>query len=61
MSIVLAELGGDDQAARLLGLALFLPLIGEALSSLATVAALGALIRTAARPAGLARLGHAPS
>jgi hypothetical protein len=61
MSIVLAELGGDARASRLLGLALFLPLIGEALSSLATVAALGALIRTAARPAGLARLGHASS
>jgi hypothetical protein len=59
MTIVLVELGGDARAARLLGLALFLPVVGEALSSLATVAALGALIRTAARPAAIARLGPA--
>jgi len=61
MSIVLAELGGDAKAARLLAFALFLPIVGEALSSLATVAALGALIRTVARPAGLGRLGHVSS
>ena len=52
MSIVLAELGGDARAARLLGFGLFLPIVGEALSSLATVAALGALIRTAAVTGG---------
>lgn len=49
IAILQRELGGGPSAARLLGVGLFLPGIGEIVASLATVLALGSLIRTIAR------------
>ncbi len=51
IAVVLHELGHDPRAPRLIGMTLFLPLIGEAVASLVVIVALGGMIRTAARPA----------
>jgi hypothetical protein len=50
IAVVLDELGREPSAPRLIAISLFLPLIGEAVASLALVLALGGAIRSLARP-----------
>lgn len=53
VAVLLRELGDEARATRLLGVTLFLPVVGEIVASLATIVALGAATRTVARPHAL--------
>ena len=59
IAVVLDAFGHERSAPRLIAVALFLPVIGEAIASLALVLALGGAIRTVARPTD--ERGHAGS
>jgi hypothetical protein len=50
-AVVIRELDHDPRAQWLIAVTLFLPLIGEAIASLAAMLALGGMIRTLTRPA----------